>query len=173
MKRTSLTVGVILAIFGFGGCASMTECNDPGKGGFIGGVCGLASGNYDRRIEEREQNLAALKQAQSSASTKQTRLESEKKTAAQQLAALQQQAREIDNEAADLQRQINALQVKSSHNQNKKVALQKRLQQFRQQMATQKASLSQAGDEDIARYQAEEKRLLKELEMLKDEMYML
>ena len=49
----------LLSLLFLVGCASST---DPHEGGFFGGVQGLSSGEYDKRIEERQNRLDRMRQ---------------------------------------------------------------------------------------------------------------
>ncbi|PTE12378.1 hypothetical protein C9427_02000 [Mesorhizobium helmanticense] len=55
MLAIALAVEALLLL---GGC----NTTDPRQGGFFGGVGGIASGEYDRRIAERQDRLARMKQ---------------------------------------------------------------------------------------------------------------
>ena len=38
--------------------AACVDSTDPGDGGFINGVSGIATGTYEERIDEREEDVA-------------------------------------------------------------------------------------------------------------------
>jgi chromosome segregation ATPase len=61
--------------------AGLTACatsDDPAEGGFISGVTGLAGGGYDRRIEEREDAYKEQLDAQAALQAEARRLEQER-----------------------------------------------------------------------------------------------
>jgi chromosome segregation ATPase len=165
---------LIILSLSLGGCAT-TACNDPGSGGFFGGVCGLASGNYERRVDEREKNLDTLKQLQHGESAEQARLHSEKSTLAVRLSTLQAQAEEIDSEANKLARQVNELQAHDKKSTNKKNQLAKRLDKLRTDLKNQRNAVAKPGVDEatLKRYEAEEKRLQRELNQLKRDLFVL
>lgn len=127
------SVGMIL-----GGCATT---DNPREGGFIGGVQGLSSGSYERRVRERKDNLARLKAIQEDLDQESATLTAEKqkrqkildeersKLAAinkdiasleKKLAKMEKEKGEGDARIADLQKRLNGLKAKLS-GQNKTI----------------------------------------------------
>jgi len=87
------------------GCATS---NDPSEGGFINGVVGLATGRYEKRVEEKQ---ALLDQKQQ-----------ENKEIKQEVAVLEREKVEVDNDLAtskarlaELQREMVELRQRLEH----------------------------------------------------------
>ena len=79
------------------GVAACTGTNDPSQAGFLDGIGNLASGTYDQRIDEREQNLTDA-QASSAA------LQSDLVQSEQDFAALSAEEAQIAGRLDALQR---------------------------------------------------------------------
>ncbi len=58
-KKIIRLAGVICVGLALCGCAGIST--DPGEGGLLGGIKGLSTGEYDRRIDSREARLNTLK----------------------------------------------------------------------------------------------------------------
>ncbi len=78
--------------------AACTGTQDPSQAGFLDGVGNLASGTYDQRIEEREQNLTET-QATSAA------LQSELAQSEQEFAALSEEEAQLAARLGSVERQ--------------------------------------------------------------------
>ena len=170
--RHTLSLSLFLSLL-LGGCAT-TECNDPGAGGLLGGVCGLASGRYEERIQEREQNLERLRQVHRQETTEQGRLQDEKVLLEQRVARLKAEAVQLDAASADLASQIQRAQAAEQGSRAQREALAKRLQSLRGSLKQHRAQVGKGGDDaELRRYEAEEKRLRREVEALKRDLYVL
>lgn len=160
--------GLLLA-----GCAT-TE--DPHEGGFFGGVYGLGSGAYDRRIEERQQNLNALKQMQAGSEAEQRGLRQDKAAVTAELQPLQAQSRQLEADLRDLSGQIAQRKASTAQAEKRKQALKQKATGLDKALKVHQKQLSAASadtNQDVAKYQAEEARLQREIEALKQEMYLL
>jgi chromosome segregation ATPase len=122
-------LSIVLAVAG--GLLAVAGCNttDPKQGGFFGGVGGMASGNYDDRIAQREASLARLKAAESDLSTQRTSLEAQESAKQAQIASLRSSIYRLDRETEALKRQVASLSAQDS-------ASSARLQDLRSRLAT-------------------------------------
>ncbi|AUI69735.1 hypothetical protein [Beggiatoa leptomitoformis] len=149
--------------------------DDPAQGGFFGGVYGITSGGYDRRVDEREQNLAALKNLKNQNETEQQALTIEKTTTIERLSALREQSQQLSTAVSQLTRQINSTQAKTTALQQKKQALAKQAQQLQGSLKKlqQASAAQQVTNSTLQTYENEEKRLRQEIAQLKDDLYLL
>ncbi len=153
--------GVLLS----SGCA---VSDDPGEGGFIGGVYGLSSGAYDKRIEEREQNLETLRQIRTESATEQVELQTEKQDLDSQLAELQIASTQLEQDIRQLSAQIDTMQARTTRARQKKQQLTHQQQALQRDLTSLQSKLQRAShDSDLSRYQAEEQRLRSEINDLK------
>ena len=83
-------------------CATST---DPHEGGFLGGVQGLSSGEYDSRINERQARLDRMKQEQAA-------LDNEKKSLTQNKSSLEKKIRQEKQQLAKLKKKNRSLETK-------------------------------------------------------------
>ncbi len=153
-------------------CLSACSTN-PREGGFIGGVQGLSTGEYDRRVADREQNLAAIQQAQASGEQENQNLNVEKAELQSRLATLQQQNARLNAELNSIEQQLAAQQAKTQtavKQKQKLVTQQKQLRKELKQLQT--ASVSANNSAQIQHYEAEERRLTKEIQVLKQQLQM-
>lgn len=97
--------GAILAPLVLAACA---VSDDPHAGGFIGGVSGLSSGSYDRRVQERQDATSAL-QAENEALERRAKevqarreaVSKDRETAMSRLASLQGDLTSLKQKLAD------------------------------------------------------------------------
>jgi len=166
---------LMIPIFLFSACSST---DDPGKGGLFGGIHGISSGAYERRVEERERNLEALREIEKETQNEQQALKKYKQTEQQRLDKLNAEVTKLTTQSDELALQIKARQSGTKKAQRKKQKLSQKLKDLTQQISHLKTQLSQVtrghkGDKDISVYEAEEQRLLKELQQLKKDLYLL
>lgn len=128
LRRGLIIGGVAAAV------AACTGTEDPSRAGFLDGVGNLASGTYDRRIDEREQELTQT-QATSSA------LQGELAQSERDLAAL-------EAEEAQLVARLNTLERENQESRRRLAELRQRQDVDQQRLA---ALQSQAEDVAVAR----------------------
>lgn len=134
-KRILIAIGAGLILFG---CATT---DDPHTGGLVGGMHGLSSGAYDRRISEREDNLAKLRAIQKDLDQETVSLTSDKQQREQilekekgKLAAMNKDVSALEKSLADLE------QEKGS--QDARIAdAHQRLQELKTKLAAQDKSI--------------------------------
>ena len=100
LKITSSLVAALL----LSSCAA-TDC-DPTAGGFIGAVRCDASGGYDKRIREREDQHATLLTRKADLIREQQQIEAERRQAALQLRNKQAEQKKAEADLAAVQNQL-------------------------------------------------------------------
>ncbi len=140
---------------------SLVSCvsDDPRQGGFFGGVLGLSNGTYDKRIADRQQSLASVRNTQQELQTENARLQRQKrasiseiKRAQRQLASVRRENRSIRNNIAELRRsnKITSQQAQKMSNDARRLE---------QSIETQSSRLSRAQRNndatELARVQAQ------------------
>lgn len=152
------------------GCA-LSACavsDNPREGGLVGGLYGIFSGAYDRRIQERQHNLDGLKNLEQSGRVEQQDLLSDKARAQSDLNKLKQQSQHFDRELEKLNRQIAKARLS--------VEQQQAFVQRSQTLQTEVKSLQGKLKEDdasatVKEYQQQAQRLQNEIKALKTELY--
>ncbi len=128
IKRMLLSISILLLL---AGCAAST---DPHQGGLFGGIRGLSTGEYDRRIQERQAHLAHLQQVQRQLQQQTSGLEAEKKRLTGELENERKRLSSLNRDVARLEKRINAL------NRNKNVS-ESRLRDMRARIAALKREI--------------------------------
>ncbi|SEL63767.1 hypothetical protein [Ectothiorhodospira marina] len=161
MKRMTLMVAV-MGTLGLAGCATTT---DPHEGGLLGGIQGMGSGAYDQRVQEREDRLEQLRQAQQELQTEREDLEARKTRQRREVALERERLAALDRDVTGLSRQVESLSDRHGEEDQRVQALQTRLDDLRGRMNTQQSALdalegSGMGDAetDLRRRQLEEQR---------------
>ena len=95
-------VAIISMLFSLASCETLMD--NPRQGGLFGGIYGLSSGAYNRRIEDRERQLSELRSRELEQRNEQARLKSESSMARQEISSLRR-------EAAKLERRINSVRA--------------------------------------------------------------
>ncbi len=155
----------------------LTACavtDDPGQGGFISGIYGVTSGAYDKRLEDRQRNLEALKQAQQGTQLEQQQLHREKVSLAGEVAQLGQATQAMDQTLEDFSLQLSRKQAATKKAEQRKQSLLKKAKLLRgQTLELQKAAQSSAKDaQAVQKLHAEEQRLQKEIKALQSDLQM-
>lgn len=104
-RKTAQRLATAALVLGLGACATT---NDPRQGGFFGGVGGLASGNYEKRLEGRQ---AALQQEQELSNQLRTSTENMRAENAQVQAQLKNAERDMAAMRAETDRLQASLQT--------------------------------------------------------------
>lgn len=162
MKRI---ITVICAGLSVGACVT----DDPAKGGFLGGVGGLSSGAYDRRVQERQQTLdnekdrnlslqrtrddlrrqeAALAAERAELTTKMNNLDQDLKRLGDRLGSAQQSRRLAPETSAKIQTELDQIKRSSDLIKRDEFAAteekRKRLDELTKRKAELEQTLSQA-----------------------------
>ena len=91
----------------------LTACqttDDPREGGFIGGVGGLSSGAYERRIQEREDSLERLKSIQRELEKQQSDLEHQQQQSLSAYQLEKQRVTDLSQKAQTLSTRLKAIE---------------------------------------------------------------
>lgn len=101
-----------------GGCATT---QDPGQGGFIAGVAGIASGGYDARIEEREAEVDEGAERQAALATETEATSEASAAAAAELAVLEDEHATLKRRIVRLRSQLAAKNIELDEATRKRV----------------------------------------------------
>ncbi|QVL50254.1 MAG: DUF4201 domain-containing protein [Thiocapsa sp.] len=110
---TILISGALLV----GCCTNVTQ--DPSQGGLAGGVCGLTTGAYDQRIDEREARLAQVQGERYVAVQRQEDLKVNDAQSRRELSNMKSQV-------SRLQGQISSVTVSTTNKKGQKAELSQR-----------------------------------------------
>jgi chromosome segregation ATPase len=123
-----------------GACATT---DDPREGGFISGVQGLSSGAYERRVREREDNLAKLRAMQADLEQEGSALTAEKAKRQQILAQERSRLAELDADVGALQRKLAEMDRAGSAGDQRVQDLQGRVAGLKDRLARQTRAIDQ------------------------------
>jgi chromosome segregation ATPase len=149
-------------------CLLLVACasDNPREGGFFGGVAGINSGNYDKRVQERQDSLERLNAIKQELGEEQSRLTSEKQRKEARVAGLKKQLTQLYTETDELTRQLERKRAESSGEQKKVAQLQQDLAQLRQEIAAAEKQAEQG--RPVAALEDERNRLEQEYRQLLD-----
>jgi len=155
-------IGISLVIILIGGCATT---GDPTQGGLAGGLYGISSGSYDKRIEERQAELEAAKRNQQGIQEEYKQLASDKAEKLRQKQKLDAELVRIKEDSSLLSAQIGQLKANNTGAAKKKADLQRRIQQVNTSL-TQLKQQSAAQRTEVTEYQRKAALLNNEIEQL-------
>jgi Skp family chaperone for outer membrane proteins len=158
------------------GCAS----DNPREGGFLGGVGGLASGNYEDRVRSRQESLDSLKAARTDIESEQAGLQSRKSASEQQLKAERQKLARLETDTRKLSEKVKTLKADEARQQGQVAELARRTRELEgkvQQAGRPQGADALEGDgsgpQDARRAQLEaQRRQLEEEYRLLTDMYL-
>lgn len=157
-----LTIAFSLLLAGsVSGCAGAGGNCDPSQGGLFGGISCDASGGYDRRITERQNEQAALSARNAELTRERDALEAERREVARTLEAKNGERAKAEKQLADVRRKLAAGQQRNRTLQGEAKKLQAEIRQNEAEVAR----LNKADDTKAARLtelKREEERLTKE-----------
>lgn len=130
MKNQSILVVIVAGLLG-----SCVANENPKEGGLFGGIHGLSTGAYERRAQEREDNLAKMRALQEELNQETTSLDAQKQ---KRQIILEEERRQL----ATLTTDVKALQIKLASMQKNKGASDKRLVDIQQRLEELKSQLS-------------------------------
>ncbi len=163
---------ICFCLFLIGGCAAST---DPHEGGLLGGIVGLSSGEYERRIQERQARLQRLRAIQGGLQQETASLEARKTTLKKQLKAEKQRLSRLKRDVSALERRIKGLERQKEASSSKIKDLKARLAALKAEIKTVSQDIdalegSGLGDTEIdirrRQLEAQRKALQKEYESL-------
>ncbi|WP_321528294.1 hypothetical protein [Sedimenticola selenatireducens] len=129
---------VILATLLLTGCVTT---DDPREGGFFGGVHGISSGSYERRAQEREENLAKVRAMQKELEAETESLDAQKHQ--RQLVLEQEQSKlaTLNSDVKALEARLMTLGKEQGASDKRVADLQRRLDVLKGQLSKQQTSL--------------------------------
>lgn len=155
MKPSSISSS-LLCLIALAGCAA-DPSNDPRTGGFFGGVRGLASGDYDLRQQElqdeRDESLNELRALREEGEhLETTRQMKADEVAAQrrQLASLKARNRELSKRVAQLQHSKSATEQRTAELRRKQQQLTRDIQQFETELDRGQLTAAQADSKRLS-----------------------
>ncbi len=107
-----MVLAVSTALLG-SGCAGNVS-NDPHQGGFFGGLAGLSSGAYQKRVDDQQANLAAINQANQQLQVQQQQALAEEQSGKQVEAQLHTRLTKLDQDSRHLRAMVARLRAKST-----------------------------------------------------------
>lgn len=116
MKRTLLAAALLLPL-------SACVTDDPTKGGFFGGVGGLSSGTYSKRIDERKTELENQQDQRIANQRALDRAQQEQSAVADQRRASEAKLQTLQNDLAGLRRRLAVAQGRESASKAKLASL--------------------------------------------------
>jgi chromosome segregation ATPase len=163
------SVGIFVIVTTINGCTtcSTTE-NDPRSGGFFGGVCGLSSGAYDKRVDEQEKNLQASRVQKQSVESEKRQLHDVQAEKIRQKQALSADVNRISDENDKLSKKLAQIKSKDAATRQKKGDAQKRIQNLNAKITQlkQQSSNSNQDDATVAAQKKKAEELNREVEGL-------
>lgn len=148
--------GSLIGLLALAGCAA-DPTNDPHSGGFFGGVRGLASGDYDMRQQqlqdERDDSLNELRALRrEGASLEATRQMKADEVAAQrrQLASLKARNRQMAQRINELQRSKSATEQRTAELRRKQQQLTRDITQFETELDRGQLTAAQADSKRLS-----------------------
>lgn len=122
MNKVTLVSAFLIALLS--ACATSTN---PSEGGFFGGVQGLSSGEYDRRIEDRQQRLDRLRSDKKSLDDEGRQLSKSEKKLKSQVAAEKRKVNQLNKDTEALRKRIALLSKEGKGTQQQIDRITKRL----------------------------------------------
>lgn len=117
--------------------AACATTDDPSEGGFISGVQGLSTGAYERRVREREDNLAKLRAVQAELEQEGVALTAEKSKRQQVVDQERRKLAELEADVGALERRLAEMDGAGSAGDQRIRELQDRLSGLKDRLARQ------------------------------------
>lgn len=152
---------MLAAVLLLGACQTT---DDPREGGLLGGVSGLSSGGYEKRIQEREASLQRLKDIEQELESQRSDLESRQQQSLSAYQLEQGRVADLSSDTRALGAQLQTLKTRHADQELSRNNLIRRLEDLQgkiDQLATQgEANLSLEALENERSMLEEEYRLL-------------
>ncbi|MCB1853189.1 MAG: hypothetical protein KDI83_20845 [Gammaproteobacteria bacterium] len=132
------TISIVGSIGLLAGCATS---DDPREGGLFGGIQGLAGGGYERRISEREENLARMREMQRELSQESAALDAQKQQHQQALQMERRKLAALDADVRSLQRKLAGMKKEEGETGQRIAELEQRLNRLQHGMSRQTSAL--------------------------------
>jgi chromosome segregation ATPase len=158
--------GRILVLVSVVVAASCATTEDPHEGGFFGGVHGLSSGAYERRVQERNERLDRLHAMQRELEEEEAGLRSDKSEREARLAGLHKRLGRLDRETVQLSRDLQGKRLTLESVRAERDRLERKLAGLRKEIA----GLERRADSgaSVRQLEAERDRLEEEYRTLLD-----
>lgn len=134
----------LIRMISIGSVCLLTACatsENPREGGFFGGIQGLSSGTYERRISEREDNLARMREIQQELDQESARLDARKQQRQRVLSEEQRKLAALDSDVKSLERKLAAMRADESVSSKRVADLNQRLTQLKGGLSNQQSAL--------------------------------
>jgi chromosome segregation ATPase len=156
------------------GCAG--KCGDPHDDGLLGGLSGVYGDCYDKRLEKKNNRLAAAQRTGAALEAQATDLNEQYRLVDSKLAMAQEQNAALQREIHSLDQQVARLRATTSKQKKEAAEITARLRQMRTDVQAQQAAIeeldrmggSSADPELYQRLEAERDRLRQEYKALLD-----
>ncbi len=170
MRRHALFI-VALILF-MAGCAASP---DPRTGGFFGGVHGLATGTYDKRVQEREESLERLRALQQEMKSDEAELQASKESLEEIIRWEQEAIRELETGSAAILAELEGLESQDAEKMDEVARIRERIAGLQKDMRRQQSALDALEGEGRGNEDAELRlqQLTKQREALRQEYDML
>ncbi len=155
----AMLVGSVLLV----GCATS---DNPREGGFFGGVQGLNSGAYDKRLQEREESLERLNAMKRELKTEQAGLKTEKSERQARIRELQGRLSRLDRETEQLVRDLENSRAVLASDKQKQARLKRDVAKLQQEIAALEKQAT--SDRPVLELEAERDKLEEEYRLLLD-----
>lgn len=154
----ALAAGILL-----GGCATT---DDPHEGGLMGGIHGLNTGAYDRRVQEREESRQHLQEVQRELDAEKSELSSERTSKQARLDQLNAKLGKLDKETSVLVKRLREQSSELGGQKEKAAQLTKDLEKLRVDIALVEGQADSG--KSVQELEAERNRLEDEYRRLLD-----
>jgi len=143
--------------------------SDPHKGGFMGGVQGLSSGEYERRVDERQARLERMKNEQAQLDNEGSSLKQNKSSLQKKIQQEKHQIAELKKKNQLLEKKIAQLNTNDAVDKNELNTINQRAGRLTQDINNTKNSLdalegNASGDASVDRQRTQLEAQRKELE---------
>lgn len=124
--RKALAIAMSLSLGLLVGC----NTTDPNQGGFLGGLGGLASGNYERGTQKKREALQDDQDKQIALKRKADRLRAKNAAVSEDLARTESQLRAIEVDLGTLNDRLAKAKTKTNVERNRLAALRKEIDEL-------------------------------------------
>lgn len=149
MKRNYILISVSLLIFI--GCVS----DNPRQGGFFGGLQGLSTGTYDRRIEKKENELNQTERNNTNLKKDTVCLEKESKEKDLLLANEKKRVSNMTSKLLNVRNELGQIRYVSNEQRGEIESLQNRIQRLLSCLETQKNDIDNLDKRHIENHNSE------------------
>lgn len=152
-----IVTSLLVVVTCLSACAGTSE--DPRQGGLMGGLQGIYGGTYDKRIQERNDQLAVHQRLHQDLEVQSVSLTKEYQLTDAKLATEKQQVAELEKGVQALAAQVAGQRAQSSRQQKEAAGLKAKITQLQKKIREQHNAIddldrSGGSEADPARYQA-------------------